>query len=161
MDEVHGHVHADDGTAGIEALGHVEAPRGGFLASHRKDVGVAGGLEERESAGHYEIGDKETAIHANHLRGEEEQRSRSIESEPHQHTRLIAELADEHSGGEGHAEITAVKGHLHQSAFGNAHTENLGERLHHRVRDVVGKAPHCKTNGNHSEWQQETYPIMP
>ena len=151
LDEIHGHIHADDGAAGIEALGHVQAPRGGLLASHREDVGVAGGLEERESAGHDEIGDEETAIHAHHLRGEEEQRARGIKPEAHQHARLVRELADEHRGGEGHAEIAAVEGHLHQRTFGDAHAENLGESLHHRVRDVVGKAPKREAEGHEDE----------
>ena len=48
------------------------------------------------------------------------------------------------SGGQGHAEIAAIEGKLHQSAVGHAHAENLGKSLHHRVGDVVGKAPQAK-----------------
>ena len=155
LDEVHGHIHADDGAAGIEALGHVQAPRGGLLGAHRQDVGIAGGLEERESAGHDEIGDEEASVDAHHLGREEEQRARGIEPEAHQHTRLIAELADEHGGGEGHAEIASVEGHLYECPFGDAHAENLRECLHHRVRDVVGKAPEREAEGYQDEGDEK------
>ena len=155
LDEVHGHIHADDGAAGVEALGHVQSARGGLFGAHREDVGVAGGLKERESAGHDEIGDEETAIHAHHLRREEEQRARGIKPEAHQHARLVGELADEHGGGEGHAEIAAVEGHLNQSALGDAHAENLREGLHHRVGDVVGKAPEGEAEGDEDEGDEK------
>ena len=151
LDEVHGHIHADDGAAGVEALGHVESARGGFLGAHREDVGVAGGLEERESAGHDEIGDEEASVDAHHLGREEEQRARGIEPEAHQHTRLIREFPNEDGCREGHAEVASVEGHLHECSLGDAHPEDLGEGFHHRVGDVVGKAPEREAEGDQDE----------
>ena len=41
LDEVHRHKHANNRTAGIEALCHVQPSGSSFFRSHRQDIGVA------------------------------------------------------------------------------------------------------------------------
>ena len=74
LDEVHGHEHADDRAAGVETLCEVQAARGGLRLSHREDIGVTRCLEERQSAGHDEVGYEETAVEADALGREEQQK---------------------------------------------------------------------------------------
>ena len=151
LDEVHRHVHADDGATGVEALRHIQAPGGRRLRAHRQDIGVATRLQEREATGHDEIGNEEAAIDAHRLGREEQQGTNGIEAKPHQYTGLIGVLADEDGCGKGHTEIAAVEGHLHQRAVGDTHPEYLRERLHHRIGDVVGKAPQGKAKRHKDE----------
>ena len=114
LDEVHRHEHTDDRTAGVKTLGEVQAARGGFRLTHREDIGVAGGLEKRQTTGHNEVGDEETTVDADGLRGEEQQGTRGIESEAHKHTSLVTVLTDKKGSREGHSEIAAIEGHLYE-----------------------------------------------
>ena len=154
LDEVHGHEHADDAAAGVEALRQVQPSGGALLRSHGQHVGVARGFQERQAAGHDEIGQEETAVDAHRLGRQEQQRAGGVEAQPHQHARLVAVLADENGGGEGHAEVASVESHLHKGAVGDAHSENLREGLHHGVGNVVGKAPQGKAECHKDERQQ-------
>ena len=86
---------------------------------------VTGSLEERQSAGHDEIGHEEAAIDTHGLRREEEQRTSRIESESHDDTRLVTVLTDEDGGRESHAEIASIEGHLYKSTLSDVHAENL------------------------------------
>lgn len=67
--------------------------------------------------------------------------------------------ADEQGSRQGHAEVAPIEGHLNQRAIGHAHAENLGEGLHHRVGDVVGKAPQGKAAGHHDEREHITHAL--
>ena len=34
----------------------------------------------------------------------------------------------------------------------NAHPEDFGKRLDHRVGDIVGESPECEARGDQNEW---------
>ena len=50
--------------------------------------------------------------------------------------------------------------HLHQCPVGNTHTENLGKGFHHRIRDIVGKAPQGKATGDKNERNEVAYSVF-
>ena len=151
LDEVHGHVHAQQRAHGVEGLRQVQAPRGRFLAAHGEDVGVAARLQEGQAARQDEVGDEEGEVHPRQHRGIEQESPEGVQPQPQHDARLVRVLADEDGGRIGHGEVAPVEGHLHQCALGDAHAENLRERLHHGVGDVVGEAPQGETRGNQDE----------
>ena len=151
LDEVHGDIHANDTSARIEALCEIESARGSFFRTHRKNIRIATRFEERQSAGHDEIGNEETAVGTNHFRWKEKKGACGIESESHQHTSLVTVFTYEDSSRKRHAEIASIESQLHEGTFRDTHAENLGECLHHGVGDVVGKSPEGKTKGYENE----------
>ena len=149
--EIHGNEHADDTAAWVEALGKVESSSGGFFRTHRENIRVATGFEERQSAGHDEVSNEEATVGANHLRRKEEQGTCGIESESHQHTCLVAIFADEDGCRECHAEVASIERQLYERTFRDTHAENLGEGLYHGIGDVVGKSPKGEAEGDKDE----------
>ena len=73
---------------------------------------------------------------------------------------FVGEAADEDGGREGHGEIPAVEGHLREGALRNAHPEDLRERLHHRVGDVVRESPQGEAGSDEDEGEQVIHPFV-
>ena len=67
LNEVHGYKHTDDRATGIETLCQIKSSRGCLLWSHCQDIRITRGLQERQTTGHDEIGNQETAIEADAL----------------------------------------------------------------------------------------------
>ena len=160
LDEVHRHVHPAQGADGVEGLGEVQPPGGRRRVAHREDVRVRAGLQEAEAAGEDEIGDQERPVRARGTGRDEQEGACRVQAQAHQDAALVREAADEDGGREGHREISAVEGDLRQGALRHAHPENLGERLHHRVRDIVRKTPQREACGDQDEGQQIVRPLI-
>ena len=83
-----------------------------------------------------------------------------IGAEAHHHTRLVTMLADKDGGGEGHAEVPAVK----KATWTNVPSVTLSLRkifekeLYHRVCDIVGESPQGETEGDEDKRQDELAP---
>ena len=160
LDEVHGHIHADQGAHRIEGLGKVQTPRRGLLGAHGKNVGIGARFEEGEPAGQNEIGDEERVVAARHFRRKEEKRAKGIQRKSQQNAGLVGVFPDEHCRGKRHGEISAVEGDLHQGSVGYAHSENFRKRLDHRVGDVVGESPECEARGDQNEGKGITDSVL-
>ena len=145
LDEVHRYIHTEQGAHRIERLGEIQSAGSCCFIAHREDVWVRTGFEERETASQDKVGEEERIVFACHLGREEEQCADGVHTQSHQDTCLIGILADEHGSRKGHGEIATIEGNLHQSTIRHTHAEDFGERLHHRVGDVVGESPQCKT----------------
>ena len=73
--------HAGNASQCVEGLGGIEALDARLFAPHTVDIGVTRRLEERQSAGHNEVGHEEGVEGADGPGREEEQCPRSIEPE--------------------------------------------------------------------------------
>ena len=139
--------------AWMKFIATVQPPGGGGRVAHREDVRVRAGLQEAEAAGEDEVGDQERPIGTRGPGRDEQERARRVQAQAHQDAALVREAPDEDGGREGHRKVPAVEGDLREGALCYAHPEDLGERLHHRVRDVVRKAPQREARGDQNEWQ--------
>ena len=83
------------------------------MFSHREDVRVRACLKERQSASHYEIGEKEGVIVSGPFCWDKEQSSGGIKAETHDEAGFIAESPDEQGGRQCHREIAAIECELH------------------------------------------------
>ena len=144
LDEIHRHEHTTQRPHGIERLCQVQSSCRRFRFSHRQNKRVGTRFQETQSASQDEISHQERIIIPDACCGDEHQRSDGIQSQSHQDTRLIAEALNEQCSRQCHTEIASVESHLHQRPFRHTHAENLRETLHHRVRDIIGKAPQGK-----------------
>ena len=160
LDEVHRYEHPAQGADGIERLGEVEAPGGRGRVAHREDVRIGAGLQETEPAGKDEVGDEERPVGAGGTGRDEQERPGGVQPEPHQDAALVGEAADEDGGGKRHREVAAVEGHLGEGALRDAHPEDLGERLHHRVGDIVGETPQREARGDEDEGEQVVHSLI-
>ena len=151
LDIVHRHKHARQRSDGVERLGQVQAACGRLVVTHAQDIGVGRGFEERQAAGEDEVGDEERCETADGSGRDEQQYTQRIQGQSHDDAALERVATDEQRRRQGHAEVTAIEGHLHQCALGYAHAEYLGKSLDHWVSDVVGKAPQGKTARHHDE----------
>ena len=143
--------HARKRAYGIECLCKIEAARGGFFAAERKDKGVGGRFEESKAEGEdieREAEEREVLILGSR---NEEERPRGVKSEPQQYAALVVVTPDEKGGGYGHGGVAAVEGKLYHRGLGGRKFHDGLERSHHRVGDVVGKAPKGKERGDDDE----------
>ena len=154
LDEVHGHIHAQERADGVERLRQIEPAGGRFLGSHLQDVRVCARFEERQAARKDEVSQQERVVAAACLGRMEQQRAGCIERQAQHDARLVGVSADEDGCRQRHGEVAAVESQLDEGAVGDAHAENLGESFHHGVGDVVGKAPQGETSSDEDEGNQ-------
>ena len=122
-------------------MGEIQPPRGGFIGSQREDVGVRGGFQKRQAAGHDEIGREKKAKLPRAAGRDEEQATYRIQREACEDSAFVGESPDEKRSRKRHDTIAPVKSRLHQRAFKMRQEQHIFERRDHGVRDVVGKAP--------------------
>jgi hypothetical protein len=140
-DDHAGHEHPDDGAHGVEGLGEVEAAGRGALVAHREDIGIGRGFQEGQPAGHDEIGEQEGVEVERPAGGNKEQASAGVEGEAQQNAAFVGEFLDEDGRRNGHERVAAVEGALHERTLEVGQQQDVLERRHHRIGDVVGESP--------------------
>lgn len=133
---------------GIECLCQVKPPRGCLFGPHRKDVGVATCLQERQPASEYEIGYEKRVIVSRHFGREKEKGSQRIQAQPQHDPCLVGIATNEHGRRKSHGKISPVESDLYERTLRHTHAEYLGKGFHQRGSHIVGKAPQGKTTGN-------------
>ena len=149
-----GDAHATERSHGIERLRHVKATGGRLAIAQRQDEGIGRGLQESQSEGQ----DIERQAEEGELlvgcRRDEEEGTYGVERQSQHDAPLIRILADEEGGRHGHRGIAAIEGKLYHRGLRCRQFHHRLEGCHHRVGDIVGKAPQCKERRDEDKGQE-------
>ena len=112
------------------------------------NIRITAGLQERQSAGHHEIGRQEGVVVAYPTRRDKGHRTDSKKDKTCHDAPFITVFLNEQSGGDSHTEVSQVVDERDQRGLAGSDAENLREAADHGCRHIAGNAPQGKTDGN-------------